>query len=1231
MKPYQIILILILILVPFFAYGLENQYEGFDASEDAANIFEYFVKVAISAGAIIAVLVIIYNGVNIIIAQGETAKIIIAKERIIAVFVGLLVLLGVYIIASTINPDLVIIKIEKLQEFADNIIGGNNNKNINQLEFEEIPLGAITESILAANSSKRIEEAKDVTEELCYAYDENGDTIDRDGDGHITPEGDTLRGVDMFYCMDELNQAIIKKVKALNAGYLCKNELIDGPMREILKLIQSKDENGNYNCTYNRCAEFPFLNRSAYPLLADNESPYACQTILGKCEYCETDIDGNTVCEEIEVSKCDDHCSCCGRAYYDPDSGCQNEENDHDPCVKEVRDNIDCARNEIKIRIDGESLDSVPPGAKKDLCYFTALWEDSEEYREKFLTLKLAVERMESFEKYYNNRLTDLNSAVGKMKQYGEKLSMAEFQNLKSENVQGKEIVAVPFSSTNNNYIYDPVKYCNEFNCTNEEEVCVSGARDDLTESLYAKEFEFDENYNIPDFKDRRICKVNETKNKEEYSYSGDGTTFYYKKGFEYEKAYENESLRMITDEGEKGYMVSEIPLGEMINDTKKFVNKLFEFTGMIKEEIENVKTKAMEFVELANQCDCSRTKDNKPISSIKNEDDGTETISTNCTGNCNKPLFGLPWEDCAGQCRNEICINDCTNCITEKEKQCICCEECEKIELPDDSFYLLNYFQISTNWFSFFRDYNYLNRDSYINDGLQIVGPIYSTDYDYLPAHRWVGTFGREFEIRIQDPSDPYDGIYNAYGGVYSPTCADDEIFYIPKPITYDSNDFTFCSLYEDPQDSCFCAYYPQNRFYATPEDGDCYGLASLAGLTAPELRKGFFKDSYLYNKIVNMEDGMQILERYFIEAPTVSNYYDDNVGIDCKFNPNKAIHIYDHKKGHLINYGETLISFYPLKTIPVTICEGEEANNFTDKDKEIIELANPWKKIKWIEGENAIDLGVTQLSYNTLRADLPCSNNGGIIIPEQYIARCSVGDLIYYDPSLPDYNPITDTVEYQSILYLTKKGVSQSADYCPSERGKEINKEYYICPYNDLKDKQCRIFNYKSSMEKYNYPEDLKTDVQCTDASTCQSSTDVGHLQKIDLLAKRIENYGKGENLKPEDPNRWSTLDILNLSREKLDKCITGYGLPLKQGAKSYTLLSCEEGIDALLTGSTTILPSFPYPSSLGMWNCQPYNSDYLTPDQKTVCLNNKQHPICTNAIINLLDDYYCLQKEE
>ena len=1179
MKKLLITAIFLILIIPILSFALENQYDGL-VSEQTNDLFVYFVKIAISAGVIIAVFVIMYHGINMIIAQGEMAKIIIAKERIQAVFVGLIILLGVYVIASTINPDLVIMNIRPLEYVAEVFNRDNKNTNPNVLEFEEIPLGTIVETILAANSSKRLDpEKKDVTEELCYSYDENGDTIDRNGDGKIT-EDDTLRGVDMFYCIEELNQAIIKKVKALNADYLCKGKLTDGPMRRILDSIKSIDDSGENNCRCSRCASWSYLDQSI---------SYACQTKKDSCETC--DPDGN--CQYVDVNICDSNCFCCGSAYYKPNFGCQissflNTTNDHDPCVKDVRDQIDCDRNEIKIRVDGESYKDLPPGAKADMCPFTAFWEDPNTDKEKFLTLNLAIKRMETFEEYYKNHLEDLDRAIIKMRDpYGERISMAEFHSLQNKDNQGKKIVEKSFVGSHGKYVYtyDPVRFCRDFNCTViNNNNCFSGKRAELTSFLYAEELKNDpcvaengncnvynsEKENYEELKEKRICNV-ET-NKESYSYAGDGATFYYRQGFKYEESYSKETLRMITDKDKKGYMVSEIPLGELVNDAKLFADKLLEFTGTIKKEIESVKEKAQEFADLPEQCDCSRC--------TTYPTDGGEK-------SCDK----------VGACPTDNYCDDCSSCDSSKEKQCICCEECELVDVIDKVSYdcLIsespqwpnNYgLRLSPPWEYFAAEPSVVNKfQTYF---VPVDGVLYNNNYvEYY--------LGREFKSNF-----PCDKMLYASPKIRA-----------PEICTEWDYSYKTCLVLRKRYDNSGMLYLPiikNNQYY----------LGEPTGCNVNDVFKRFWKkEDPCYSSIaIHLYD--------FDIFPSVygshGSYFE--VG-SCK---------------NISNYSDTfdsyksIIKYEPNFTTEEIYCEEEiKTTQIEEKDREIIE--NHLKSIrypvtKWTSEETFnIDRSYCDrlLHWWTQTKTLYTDYLKKITQQRLYNA----GDSLTLPPGYTGYYIGKNEVK-------VTKTIGTSSNYCLDERGQSIKKDYYVCPYDDLKNQQCMIFNYSRTAENYDYPEDPKyqAGIDCRDNSYCSKSGNnkiaLGHLQKIELLARRIDSYGKGENLKAEDPNRWTILDTLNYSRKKLDQCVTGYGLPLKQGTKSYTLLSCEEGLDTLAFGSATILPAFPYPPSDIMWNCQPYNNmNYLTPGQREACLNNKQHPICTNAIYSLVDDYYCLQR--
>jgi len=494
-------------------------------------------------------------------------------------------------------------------------------------EFEEIPLGTILESILAANSSERI--YNDVTEELCYAYDENGDTIDRNGDKKID-EQDLLKGVDMYYCLSELNKALIKKIKDINGGnYLCNTPSKTGPIEEMKEAISS-------GCSCQSCDVWK--PRFYCP----GEECYQCKTYsCGECSTC-----------------CKDHCSCCGRAYYSPDAGCQDlNDKSRDPCGA-TRDKIDCARNEIKLRVNGTGYNV--PGATEDNCDFTKYFKENEY---KFLTLTIAKQRLDSFKTYFQNHLTDLEKAETMMKSpYGERLSLAEFQAIQAGDAY-KKTVANSFKNTNSSYSYNPVKYCREFNCTgykngDSKNLCVSGERVSLTEALMEKEKLIDPLYDkLPKLIDKRICKVDKEKDVESYYYDGDGATFYFQSGYSTSQSGIQEKCA-INSKIEKEMMKGLIPVGETVDATEKFAQDVINILSQISAETQKTIEKAIELSALPEKCDCS----------------------WGCSNH----------SDCRCVPSSESCTScscsSCLACRANSQSLCICCQDCEEVEVIDEN-----------------------------------------------------------------------------------------------------------------------------------------------------------------------------------------------------------------------------------------------------------------------------------------------------------------------------------------------------------------------------------------------------------------------------------------------------------------------------------------------------------------------------------------------------------------
>ena len=128
-----------------------------------------------------------------------------------------------------------------------------------------------------------------------------------------------------------------------------------------------------------------------------------------------------------------------------------------------------------------------------------------------------------------------------------------------------------------------------------------------------------------------------------------------------------------------------------------------------------------------------------------------------------------------------------------------------------------------------------------------------------------------------------------------------------------------------------------------------------------------------------------------------------------------------------------------------------------------------------------------------------------------------------------------------------------------------------------------------------------------------------------------QRFYNLTRAKNLQPRDPNRCTILHKLAISRERLKKCITGYGVPYKKLTTEKRVVSCEMTLDLIQTGIVALSPLFPYPPSSTCLNCYPYNSKKLSLSQKQDCLNNRFTHTCESAIHYLVNNFYCIQRAQ
>jgi len=1130
MKKNKIFLFLLLFLIPLFSLALETEYPAVGGTQPTdstspVEFVKYIFNLAILIGIIVAVFVMISQGAAILFARGDVAVVSLAKEKIKRVFIGLIILLGSYLILTTISPDLAIIDIKPLEAIQKITEPVKSEKRTQpSSEFEEIPLGTILESILAANSSERI--YNDATEEVCYAYDENGDTIDRNGDKKIDDK-DLLKGVDMYYCLSELNKALIKKIKDINGGnYLCNALPKAGPIEKMKELISS-------GCSCQPCDVW----RPRF--YCPGEECYQCKTyVCGECSTC-----------------CKDHCSCCGRAYYSPDSGCQDiNDKNRDPCGG-VRDGIDCARNEIKLRVDGIGYNV--PGAAEDKCAFTKYFKENEY---KFLTITIAKQRLDSFKTYFQNHLTDLEKAETMMKSpYGERLSLAEFETIQSQD-QYNKTVAVPFQNTNSNYSYNPVKYCREFNCTSykngdSKNLCVSGERASLTTALMEKEKLIDPLYDkLPKITDKRICKVDKKEDKESYYYDGDGATFYFKQGYNTTQVNVQEKCA-IDSTIEKETMRGLIPIGETVDATEKFAQDVINLLSQISTETQKTIEKAIELSTLPEKCDCSWGCSNRSDCACSSSKEGCSTCH----------------------------CSSCLACRAKSQPLCICCQDCVDVEVIDEN----------------------------------------------IPS--------------------PQDDMVKNFGSC--PSC--------PSIVsTGNANEYwTYCPC-------SGTLLIPNTGLINNPNSRFCYLGSELGSYCSVH-----FQEANCQAEFKKLSP-ICIVSR--INAPKFVNYTIESCETVVQEPTSSAILC---GGGQKVYYTQKSILKLKPKGEIVTVCEGE-----LPVDKELVDEINKYcnttcahekgcqpGSFHWVSDNEFImreifckgpsapkdPQGLIQRDsapyYNSLEVALPVgyviekvtaiplsdsrvpSSYRSTLVPVQYyhIGTCSTE---YTDEGPVEhcreagYNTYHFIDDGYALLFKIRNTNR-------IKRGENDNRAEYVCPVNDIKDRQCRIFKYSDSDTiDPKYPENINTDYDCRN----ENSSGAGYLQKIELLNNRLENLAQGKDLRSDDVNRWTLLEKLSLIRTRLEACIQGYGFPNKEDLTKQRIFSCQEGIDDTILRSLVILPDFPYPPSKSYWNCYPFNSSFLTDEQKSSCYANKDaegtaaNPKCQRFISGLLDNYYCCQGE-
>ncbi|MFA5169456.1 MAG: pilin [Candidatus Paceibacterota bacterium] len=400
-----------------------------------AELIIYLFNLGVAMGAVLAFIAIAYNGIKLLNSTGNPPSVSEAKKNIINSLLGLAVLLVSYLLLTTINPDIVKLQNISLGGFTISIpvvTPGTTTKSLEPASFQELPIGTITEDVLAGTSSTR-------NKLPCYEYEHKykdsgeriiiGNTVDQNGDGKIDGS-DILLDKDPFYCMKLLSDAVQKKTE------IHLNKLID----DLDKLMKTGCKCSGDSCYY---SYNPFSS--------------AGQVFGGFGRSCST---------------CTSYCqNCCGSSTGCPsalnnsftDIGGGHLQYKHDPCSN--RTEINCKRQEIKQLLDGAKPDKI--------CYDKEFLK--EEAPGNLFTIKQGLERMLAFKAYFVETTKDLVDAELKTKEpAGQRITLAEFYKIDSEESE-KSITKEQYGN------YNIFRYCSEYECLQESAsgACIKGKLSD--------------------------------------------------------------------------------------------------------------------------------------------------------------------------------------------------------------------------------------------------------------------------------------------------------------------------------------------------------------------------------------------------------------------------------------------------------------------------------------------------------------------------------------------------------------------------------------------------------------------------------------------------------------------------------------------------------------------------------------------------------------------------------
>ncbi len=521
-KIYIKLIILSAVFAPLSALALEVTYPTINGTNlsDASGLsglVKYFFNFAVAFGAVLALIFIIYSGIMITNSQGDPSKIEKAKDKIKNSLIGLTVLLTIYILLTTINPNLILIKDLSIQSIIENnpissVINPVTKPSPTALTFEEIPVGSITENILAKNIScfdkdrnlidckTKDQISKKPKDEYsyqnsilyCYEYDSQGNKTG------------ILENKDRLYCLDKMTEGLNAKI---------------GVLRSYIDQLYG--EMNSCSCS-------------------------ACQ--MGGYEPGSSCPDG-----------CKSYCHCCGspRDTFFSCNGPFNKSNPYtvssDPCGN--RASIDAVRESIKQLINGGSPDDPYYDWRKDPE------ESHKEHNTKYMTLTLYLKKIAEFKNQLDTDVAYLNLAEKTMRiSQAEQISLAELQALQENDTTKSVGVVKDFPD------FDITSYCKDFNCTTYNSDGTCNKIDINSEGRACMIKDGQERYLLDG--DPATFYFNSS-----YKTIDKNKTIESTQDIEDSKTTSNSCSININEE--KGMYIGLIPIGETVDGSKKFANEI--------------------------------------------------------------------------------------------------------------------------------------------------------------------------------------------------------------------------------------------------------------------------------------------------------------------------------------------------------------------------------------------------------------------------------------------------------------------------------------------------------------------------------------------------------------------------------------------------------------------------------------------------------------------------------